>query len=345
MPPSRGTSRSANASEEALQASEKRYRRFVEGNAAAYLRATADGRILECNESMLRMLGFGSREELQAVRAEDLYVNRAERQAMIQQLREQKSLNNFEVTFKRKDGAPVFALVNIALVAEDGGELLEGTAIDITERKRAQEAILASEQRYAELFENANDSIVLFDLSGRLTGMNRAAESLFGYRREEIGNLTIHQLVPPEYHEVSQQELARLGAGGEPATREWEIVTQDGRRVPVEVSARTIYQDGKPAGIQAIARDITERKLAEEELRLKTTLLEAATESTLDGILVVDKANRIILCNQRFSRMWNIPEAILAMQDDTKILNHAVSQAENPAAFLEKVNLPLRASG
>ncbi len=101
-------------SEEVLQASEKRYRRFVEGNAAAYLRATADGRILECNESMLRMLGFGSREELQAVRAEDLYVNRAERQAMIQQLREQKTLSNFEVTFKRKDGALVFALVNIS---------------------------------------------------------------------------------------------------------------------------------------------------------------------------------------------------------------------------------------
>ena len=292
-------------SEEVLQASEKRYRRFVEGNAAAYLRATADGRILECNESMLRMLGFGSREELQAVRAEDLYVNRAERQAMIQQLREQKTLNNFEVTFKRKDGALVFALVNIALVAEDGGELLEGTAIDITERKRAQEAIVASEQRYAELFENANDSIVLFDLSGRLTGMNRAAESLFGYRREEIGNMTIHQLIAPEYLEISQQELARTAGGDEPGTREWEIITKDGRRIPVDVSARIIYQDGKPAGIQAIARDITERKLAEAAVRESELRFRQLAENIGEVFYMMDMTSgRMIYVSPTYEVVW-----------------------------------------
>ncbi|MGA8184708.1 MAG: PAS domain S-box protein, partial [Terriglobia bacterium] len=302
--------------QEAVQASEKRYRRFVEGNAAAYLRATADGRILECNESMLRMLGFGSREELQSVRAEDLYVNRAERQAMIQQLREQKTLSNFEVTFKRKDGAPVFALVNITLVAEYDGTVIEGTAIDITERKRAQEAIVASEQRYAELFENATDSILVFDLTGRLTKINRAAEALIGYRREETANLTIHQLVPPEDHEVSHQELARLGAGGEPATREWKVLTQDGRRVPVEVSARTIYQDGKPIGIQAIARDITNNKRIEAE----NSRLGAVVEQAADGVVITDTEGTIQYVNPAFTLMTGY-SAAEAIGQNPRILN------------------------
>jgi PAS domain S-box-containing protein len=311
--------------EEALQTSEKRYRRFVEGNAAAYLRAKADGRILECNESFVRMLGFRSREELQAVRAEDLYVNSPERQAMIKQLREQKALSNFEVTYKSKDGAPVFALVNISLVAENDGELLEGTAIDITKRKRAEEAIVASEQRYAELFENAQDAILTTDLTGRFTAANRAAEQVTGYAREEIVGMSLLHLLVPELGDLARQELVRLAAGGaEPATKEWEIITKDGHRVPVEVSTRTIYDGGKPAGTQAIARDITERKRAEETLQESELRFRQLTENINEVFWISDpQLTKMIYISPAYERIWGATQQSLY---------------DNPVSFVDAIH-------
>jgi len=324
--------------EESLQASEKRYRRFVEGNAAAYMCTAVDGRILECNESMLRMLGFRSREELLAVRAEDLYLNRAERETMVSLLRERKALSNYEITLKRRDGIPVSTLLNVSLVEGEQGTVVEGTAIDITARKRAEEAMVSSEQRYADLFENAHDSIFITDLSGRFTAANKAAQRITDYTHDEIAGMTVLQLVAPEYVEPVRQEVARLAAGGEPATREWEIITKDGRRVSVDVSARTIYQDGKAAGTQAIARDITERKRAEEELRLKTALLEGQSETTIDGILVVDNEGHIVLANKRFGLNFGIPDELLNTRDDLIVFKHVTDKVEDPETFVEKVN-------
>ncbi|HUZ45739.1 MAG TPA: PAS domain S-box protein [Terriglobia bacterium] len=310
--------------EEALQASEMRYRRFVEGNAAGYLRATADGRILECNESMLRMLGFRTREELQLVHAEDLYVNRTERQVMISWLREQKSISNYEITFKRNDGSPLFTLVNVCLVTEDGCELVEGTAVDITERKRAEEAIVASERRYADLFENAQDAILTNDASGRFTSVNRAAERLTGYTREEMSGMPVPQLVSPELRDIARREIARLACdGGEAATREWEIITKDGRTVPVEVSTRALYQDGKPAGIQAIARDITERRRGEMERLQLMKAIEQATEA----IVITDPAGLIQYVNPAFTVITGYSSEEV-LKRNPRILKSGVQSAE-----------------
>lgn len=141
--------------------------------------------------------------------------------------------------------------------------------------REANAALQASEKRYRELFENANDIVFTTDLAGNFTSVNRAGEQLSGYRRDETPTMTFAQVVAPEYLELAGQMLRRKLEGRGPTTYELEIVTKSGQRVPLELSSRLIYRDGQPVGVQGIARDIRERRRAQEALRRLNERLEA----------------------------------------------------------------------
>ena len=142
-----------------------------------------------------------------------------------------------------------------------------GVSHDITERKRAEEALRTSEERYRELFENASDLVYTTDLEGRLTSLNRVAEQTLGYSREEAAQMNLRQLVNPRHWQRVEQTRERLLAGDSAVTLELEITAKDGRRVMLEVNPRLIYKGGKPVGMQGIGRDITGREEREMELR------------------------------------------------------------------------------
>jgi len=124
--------------EERLRENEERYRQLFERNLAGVFRSSLDGRILEVNESMARIFGY-SREELLNTPAQRLYFTTEERQRMMARLRDQRTLSNVELRMKRKDSSPVWILENMSLV--EGGEVIEGTMIDISDRKAAQEQV------------------------------------------------------------------------------------------------------------------------------------------------------------------------------------------------------------
>jgi PAS domain S-box-containing protein len=148
----------------------------------------------------------------------------------------------------------------------------------ITERKRAEEALRESEERYRELFENARDAIYVHDLDGRYVSVNRAAETLSGYTRDEILGRHYTAFIATEHlSQVSDCLLSKLEKDGE-TTYEVEVVAKDGRRVPVEVSSRGIYENGVIVGIQGTARDISERRQAQDTLRIFSRQLIEAQE-------------------------------------------------------------------
>jgi len=129
--------------EEALRLSEKRYRTLFERNLAGVYRSTLEGRILDCNESFARIFGYPSREEVLRQAAWDFYVHPEDREAALAKLLERQTLSNYELCLKRKDGSTVWVLESESLIEGPDGRLsvIEGTAIDITERKRAEEQV------------------------------------------------------------------------------------------------------------------------------------------------------------------------------------------------------------
>lgn len=148
----------------------------------------------------------------------------------------------------------------------------------IAERKRAEMALRESEERYRALFENAKDAIYVHDLEGTYLSINRAAEKLSGYSREEIIGHNFKEFIAPEQvryvRDSFWKKLAQLGE----TTYEVEVIAKDGRRVPIEVSSRAIYENGVLVGVQGMARDITERKLAQDALQMFSRHLIDAQE-------------------------------------------------------------------
>ncbi|HWF88211.1 MAG TPA: PAS domain S-box protein [Pyrinomonadaceae bacterium] len=149
----------------------------------------------------------------------------------------------------------------------------------IAERKRAETALRESEERYRELFENAKDAIYVHDLEGTYLSINRAAEKLSGYSREEIIGHNFKEFVAPEHARYVRDSFwKKLAQKGE-TTYEVEVIAKDGRRVPIEISSRAIYENGALVGVQGMARDVTERKLAQDALQtFSRQLIEAQEE-------------------------------------------------------------------
>ncbi|MDQ1727986.1 MAG: two-component system, cell cycle sensor histidine kinase and response regulator CckA [Pyrinomonadaceae bacterium] len=178
---------------------------------------------------------------------------------------------DLELTGGPRTNAPLenYWLVSFYPIRLHEGELL-GVGVlvsDITNRKQGEKALRESEERYRELVENAHDIIYEHDLQGNYTSTNKAGEEITGYSRLDTLKLNFTQTVSPEYVDKGREMLRRKLAGEEITAYELEIITKAGKRIPVEVNSRLVYQNGVPVGVQGIARDVSERKLLEEQLR------------------------------------------------------------------------------
>lgn len=129
------------------------------------------------------------------------------------------------------------------------------------------EALGLSQMRYRDYVENAQDMIYVHDIDGVFHAANETALALTGYTRDEFGHVTAADIVAPEYVDEAYERIQRAISTGDtdPVPWELEIVTRSGRRIPVEVNSRVIYERGRPVGIHGIARDIRERKTVEDE--------------------------------------------------------------------------------
>jgi two-component system cell cycle sensor histidine kinase/response regulator CckA len=177
--------------------------------------------------------------------------------------------SSVEFRWIKKNGAIIWVESNYVVISDGEGRPagLRGVTIDITERKRAAEALRQSEERYRDLVENAHDIIYSHDLKGNYTSVNRAGEQITGYTHEECLALNISNTLAPEHVNKAREMMARKIAGEKVTAYEVDILAKDGKRISVEVNTKLILQDGVPVGVQGIARDVTERKHLEDQLR------------------------------------------------------------------------------
>ena len=142
-----------------------------------------------------------------------------------------------------------------------------------------------SAERYRDYFENAKDAIYVHDLAGHYIMVNKAGEDLIGFSREEILRMRISDVVPRPYLDHIHTRLKEKLADHSLTIYECEAIRKDGNRVPIEVSSRLIYENGVPVAVQGSARDITERKRAEEALRASQLQLQQSQKLEAIGQL------------------------------------------------------------
>lgn len=258
------------AAEAALRRSEENLRKLFENANDIIYTHDLQGNYTSLNKAGEKITGY-MREEALRMNASQVvapeYLELA--QAMIaRKVEDEQTQTFYHLEIITKDGRRVPLEVSTQLVYEGGAPVgVQGIARDITKRKRAEEALRESEERYRELFENANDLVYTHDMKGNFTSLNKAGERITGYTREEALALNIAQVVAPKYLKTAREMIERKTTTDVPTCYELEIFAKDGRRVPLEVSTRLIMEGGEPMGVQGIARDITAHKRTEDTLR------------------------------------------------------------------------------
>jgi two-component system cell cycle sensor histidine kinase/response regulator CckA len=258
--------------EDALRQSELRFRRLAESGLVGIIVAESSGRILEANDAFLNMVGY-SRDELAAGLLNWANLTPPEWGSLStqanQDLRTKGIARPWEKEYVRKDGSRVPVLVGVATFESDKNISL---VIDLTERKqaeagrkRAEEALRASEVQYRALFDNSPLPKWVYDVETlRFLAVNETAVRAYGYSREEFLRMTIRDIRPPEDVPRLMRDLQEVTIDDRIGV--WRHRKKDGTEFDAEIHAHTFDQDGRVCRL-IVAQDVTERRQLEEQLR------------------------------------------------------------------------------
>jgi len=283
--------------EEALDESEQWYHHLFDNAPFGIGFASIDGKVINMNKAMEVITGY-SIEHFNKVNLFDTYVNKTDRGALLQEIRRHGSVVDYPVQLRRKDGTPYDALLSIRLTTIGDKEFLQTICQDITERKRAEEALKESEERYRTLVELSPEAIFVA-VEGKHVFVNSAGLKLFGASSpDQIMGKPVMDVIHPDYREIVAERMRKaMETWIAPPLLEEKFIRLDGTEIDVEVRGSPLFYQGKPA-MQVVVRDISERKRAEEALRLSERNFRESMENSPLGIRIVSKDGRTLYANR-----------------------------------------------
>ncbi len=289
-----------------LQESEKNYRDLFENASDLILSLDRDGRLEFVNRAFIETLGYTERE------AAHLHISDIVSDSqlpwfnsVLQRIQEREHVGRIETVFTTREGREVVVEGSLACGFKgDAAGSLRGIFRDITERRRAEEAILQEKARFEQLFENVPAGVVLTDESERIIRINRTFERMFGYTLEDIAGKPINHIVIPDELRWEGDRYSRQILQGECVHVEALRRRKDGSMLYVELYGVPIMAGGKGLGMFAMYVDITERRRAEEAMRLEKARFEQLFENAPVGIILADSNERILHANSTFQKMF-----------------------------------------
>jgi len=274
--------------EEALRASEAKFRGLFEGVIEGVYQSTRDGRLVSVNSAMVEMLGYDSAEEMYALPSSVmLYWSPPDRADFVKRVDTDGEVRSMEVVLRRRDGTQVVALENSRGVRDGAGRIVgyEGTISDITERKRAEQAIHAEKDRAHVTLQSIGDAVITTDAAARIDYLNPVAERLTGWtigeaRGRAIGDVL--QLIDESTRKPVAYTLDRVLIAGEttvPTDRN-VLVNRRGEELAIQDTASPIRsREGIAIGAVIVFGDVT------KERRLKRALSYQASHDALTGLI------------------------------------------------------------
>ncbi len=253
--------------EEALRASEGRYRAIFESLQDIFYRVSIDGVVESVSPSVFSVAGYRA-DELVGRDVGTLYARPEQREELLARIRVASVVNDYELALRTKAGLTRDVSVTAWLARDAAGapQAIEGLLRDISERKGAERTLRESEERYARLFFAHPQPMWVYDLHTlRFLAVNEAAVVTYGWSRDELLQMTIRDIRPPEDVERLEKDVAAT-PGGYQESRGWRHRTRDGRVLDVEIASHDIDWEGWSARL-VVAHDVTERLRLEQEMR------------------------------------------------------------------------------
>jgi two-component system NtrC family sensor kinase len=282
--------------ERELKDSEEKLRNLFERVRHGLFISSREGKFLDCNQALLDMLGYPSKEEFLKIDiAKDLYVNPEDRRLFQEGIGRHGIVKDMEVEFKKKNGEKITVLLTGHPINNQKGEIVgyQGINLDISERKRIENELREANQFFMNLIESSVDGIIAADMKGNIFIFNKGAESLTGHTPEEvIGKLHITKIYPEGVAKEIMKKLRspEYGGVGKFIPTQLNVLNKFGEEIHVQLSAALIY-DGKGAEIASVgiftdlrSRLMMEKKLQETHLQLVSSEKMASLGKLAAGI-------------------------------------------------------------
>jgi diguanylate cyclase (GGDEF)-like protein/PAS domain S-box-containing protein len=277
-----------NLAEEALRASEAKFRGLFEGVIEGVYQSTRDGRLVSVNSAFVKMLGYSSAEEMYALPSSVmLYWSAKDRADFVRRVDTDGEVRSMEVVLRRRDGTSVVALENSRGVRDGSGRIVgyEGTVSDITERKRAEQAIFAEKDRAHVTLQSIGDAVITTDAAARIDYLNPVAERLSGWSLEEARGRPIGevlQFIDESTRKPVAYTLDRVLIAGETSVPSDHVllVNRRAEELAIQETATPIRNlEGAAIGAVIVFGDVT------KERRLRRALSYQASHDALTGLI------------------------------------------------------------
>jgi PAS domain S-box-containing protein len=284
--------------EQHLRDSERKYRNIVDNAIVGVVITTLNGDVHYVNDAFVQMLEYGSTKELMKEKAVTRYKDPAQRETAVKKIREDGRLDNYEIDFITKTGQVKNMLVSSVL----GEDIITTLLVDISERRHAEEALRKSEQWLSGLFDQLDEVVFTVSLDRVITYANETIEKMFGFSREEIiGQSTRIVHIDNEHYIRFGKLIESTLIKNDKMLVEFNMMRKNGEVFPVEILGSFMKDEtGKYMELIGVVRDITERRKAEEALKIK----DSAMESSINAIGIVDPEANVTYVNSSFLKLW-----------------------------------------
>ena len=320
--------------EDRMMEIQRNYSEFVEAAHDGFYISTREGHFLDCNEALVRMLGYRVTEEVLSLDLNtDLWLNPSDRRTFQEIIEEFGKVDDYQAVFKRKDGGPLYVALSSRTWLDRQGRVrgYRGLVVDNTEKKAMEAKLAVSESRYLDLFERMKDGVFISDVRGRVIDCNPAFCEIVGYSKSRLSLMDYYRdlFVSPESVLRFWREVTNDGYVKD---RELQIRRKDGSVREVSITGYACRNSSdEVTGYQGLLRDITETK------RLYKRLMQSERLSAM-GKMASQLAHEV---NNPISGIMNclelVGEALPADHPKKKYLDLAYDECKRTSVLLIKM--------
>ena len=286
-------------SERKISFEDNRYRSLFEDSLDAMFVTTKDGVLEDCNKAFVELFGY-TIEELPNSNVIVIYANSIQRKRFQEDIEENGSVRNYELSLKRKDGKLLDCLITATVRYDEKGNIegYQGTLRDITDQKEMEKKLKESQQQYQSLFENAGSAMIIVEEDTTVSLMNTQFEEISGFKKEEVIGTSFTKYLPPNEIEriVEYHKTRRINTESVPDLVEVKLRRKDGKERDFIYNVSLIPVTKKSL---VSLMDITEIKRTQEALRESTESYKKLVSISPDAVIKLDLDFRVLMANQK----------------------------------------------